>query len=82
MKVSLRSNNNTEPFGHNAKVPAYNDDDLMNFGKYKNLKLSEVPASYLHWLWTQKPLSDKRLENYIFNNIHALKQEFPDGIWT
>jgi uncharacterized protein (DUF3820 family) len=60
---------------------AYEDTDLMNFGKYKNEMLQDVPASYLHWLWTQRPISDKKLEAYIKNNLRALKQEYPDGIW-
>lgn len=64
-----------------APIP-YKDDDVMPFGKHKGERLEDVPASYLHWLWGQKPLSDKRLEGYIRENIPALKQEFPDGIWT
>ena len=64
-------------YGH----PPYDDTDLMNFGKHKNERLQDVPASYLHWLWTQRPLSDPRLEAYIRENISALKQEYPDGIW-
>lgn len=61
---------------------AYDDTDLMSFGKYVNCRLSDVPASYFHWLWTQRPISDKRLESYIRNNLAALKQEYPDGIWS
>ncbi len=61
---------------------AYTDTDLMPFGKYVNERLQDVPASYLHYLWTQRPISDKRLEVYIRNNINALKQEYPDGIWS
>jgi uncharacterized protein (DUF3820 family) len=64
------------------REPCYQDGDRMKFGKHKDERLADVPASYLHWLWTQRPISDKRLENYIFNNITALKQEHPDGLWT
>lgn len=60
----------------------YNDLTLMPFGKYKGEPLQDVPASYLHYLWTQKPLSDVRLEQYIKKNISALKKEYPDGIWS
>lgn len=60
----------------------YDDLDLMPFGKYINERLQDVPASYLHYLWTKRPISDRRLEAYIRKNIHALKQEHPDGIWT
>jgi len=64
------------------KEPAYTDDDLMNFGKYKNLRLKEVPASYLHWIYTNNVQShDIQLHNYIENNLVALKEEYPDGIW-
>ena len=63
------------------KVPTYEDSDLMPFGKHKGKRMEEVPANYLHWLWTQRPISDKKLENYIFNNIAVLKDEYPDGIW-
>lgn len=63
------------------RKPAYGDDDKMPFGKYKGERMADVPASYLHWLWQQKPLSNLRLENYIFNNIEALKKEHKDGIW-
>jgi uncharacterized protein (DUF3820 family) len=60
---------------------AYGDLDLMPFGKYVNERLQDVPASYLHWLWINRPISDRKLENYIKNNLKALKQEYPDGIW-
>lgn len=71
----------SSPIGDN--VEAYVDTDLIDFGRYKNLRLQDVPASYLHWLWTQgRPMRDKKLENYIRNNLDALKDEYPDGIWT
>lgn len=64
------------------KEPAYTDDDLMNFGKYKNLKLMDVPASYLHWVYVNNiQPQDIRLHNYIENSIDALREEYPDGIW-
>jgi len=75
-----------DPLGQAASAydpnKPYEDLDLMPFGKHVNLRLQDVPASYFHWLWTQRPLNDKRLEAYIKKNIHALKQEHPDGIWT
>lgn len=63
------------------RQPAYKDSDTISFGKHRGELFSDVPASYLHWLWTQRPLRDQRLENYIFNNIEALRKEHPDGIW-
>jgi uncharacterized protein (DUF3820 family) len=64
------------------REPSYTDTNKMPFGKHRGELLSEVPASYFHWLWGQRPISDKKLENYIHNNINALKQEHPDGIWS
>lgn len=46
--------------------------------------MQDVPASYLHWLWTQKRwhrLCSDPLLNYIHENLAALKKEYPDGIW-
>lgn len=74
--------NDSDPLSTPIDEDAYCDTDLMNFGKHKNERLQDVPASYFHWLWTQRPISDKRLEKYIKNNLNALKQEYPDGIWS
>ncbi len=63
------------------KEPAYSDLDLMPFGKHKGEPLQDVPASYLHYLWSQKPISDLKLENYIHNSLSALKEELPDALW-
>lgn len=62
------------------KIP-YTDEDEMPFGKHAGEPLSSVPASYLHWLWTQRPLNDQRLESYLHASLDSLKMEFPDGIW-
>lgn len=70
-----------DPLNTPINEDAYEDTDLINFGKYKNQMLQDVPASYLHWLWSNRPISDKRLEKYIENNLNALKQEYLDGIW-
>lgn len=65
------------------RTPAYEDDDLMNFGCHVNKRLSDVPASYFHWIWTNRIRpDDEKLHNYIYNNLHALKQDYPDGIWS
>jgi hypothetical protein len=67
--------------GAKRRSPAYDDTCQMPFGKHKGELLREVPASYLHWLWKNRPISDRRLENYIFNSLDALRKEHPDGIW-
>lgn len=60
------------------------DTSPMPFGKHKGKPMQDVPASYLHYLWT----SGKRAEvgrsdvaDYIHTNLAALEQEHPDGIW-
>ena len=61
------------------------DDSLMPFGKHKGKKLIYVPASYLHWLWTNGLKSQAKtdpLAQYIEENLDALKEEYKDGIWT
>jgi hypothetical protein len=54
------------------------------FGIHKGKWMQEVPASYLHWLWSSGKKEDKTcpVANYIRENIYALKKEYPDGIWT
>lgn len=65
-----------------SKIKEYDDLTPMPFGKHKGEPLQDVPAHYLHWLWIQKPLYDRKLEDYIKRNISALKKEYPDGIWS
>lgn len=59
------------------------DTDPMPFGRYKGQPMSDVPASYLHWLWTNGKKEDVqcRVADYIRRNLNALKLEHKDGIW-
>lgn len=63
------------------------DTDPMPFGKYgpkgEALVMQDVPASYLHYLWTSGLKNDLKspVADYIRRNLSALKQEHPDGIW-
>lgn len=59
------------------------DTDPMPFGKHKGELMQDVPASYLHWLWSNGKKDDKRcpVADYIRRNLSALKQEFRDGLW-
>lgn len=60
------------------------DVDEMPFGKHRGVFMQDVPATYLHYLW-QNGLKDDKQSNvadYIRRNISALKQEYPDGVWT
>jgi uncharacterized protein (DUF3820 family) len=62
----------------------------MPFGKYKGKLMQDVPANYLHWLWTEAGYSKfvsregnaGAIADYISRNLHALKQEYPDGLWN
>lgn len=56
------------------------DDSPMPFSQHKGKKMQYVPASYLHWFWT---CCDKNspVGEYIRENLEALKEEYPDGIW-
>ena len=60
-----------------------NDTDKMPFGKYKGELMQDVPASYLHWLWSNGKEHDKLcpVADYIRRNKTELAQEHPDGIW-
>ena len=60
-----------------------NDTDKMPFGKYKGQPMQDVPASYLHWLWSTGKEHDKLcpVADYIRRNLTALAQEYTDGIW-
>ena len=55
----------------------------MPFGKYTGRPMQDVPARYLHWLWTQGLEHDKQsnVAAYIRKNIVGLKAEYEDGIW-
>lgn len=59
------------------------DTDPMPFGKHRNEPMQDVPANYLHYLWTNGKKEDKRcpVADYIRRNLSALQQEYKDGIW-
>jgi uncharacterized protein (DUF3820 family) len=60
------------------------DIDKMPWGKHKDTPMQDVPASYLHYFWTEKGLKDDMndpVADYIRRNLIALKEEYKDGIW-
>ena len=60
------------------------DTDLMPFGKHKGIPMSDVPASYLHYLWNngmKKETKTSNVADYIARNVDALKTENKDLIW-
>lgn len=61
------------------------DLDPMPFGKHKDVKMQDVPASYLHYLWVSGLKNEVRtnsVADYINRNLTALKKEHSDGVWT
>ena len=63
-----------------------NDTDKMPFGMYKEkgTLMQDVPAKYLHYLWTHGLEHETKTNNvadYIKRNLDALMKEYPDGIW-
>lgn len=67
-------------FTNQKKHPALIDTDLMPFGKFKGQPMSDVPCSYLEWLWNnikQQGInpSNESVYNYIHNSKEAIEQE-------
>lgn len=62
---------------------ALTDQSPMPFGKYKGDKMEDVPARYLHWLWTNGKEKDMGcpVADYIRRNKSALETEYKDAIW-
>lgn len=60
-----------------------NDSSIMPFGKFKGKPMSDVPVSYLHWLWNNGKKEDKQcaVADYIRRNLNALQIENRDLIW-
>lgn len=57
----------------------YTDSMPIPFGKYKGTSLGNVPANYLLWLYETSEqgerLSDRKLANYIKDNLKGLQIE-------
>lgn len=60
------------------------DDSPMPFGKYKGKPMSEIPAAYFHWLWTEGGMENNRVDDvaiYIRENLAVLESEYQNGVW-
>ena len=55
------------------------DESIMPFGKYKGYTMSNVPASYLIWLFENNKCS-KEVAFYIAENLEHLKLEVKQGL--
>lgn len=68
--------------------PYLDDSAPMPFGKHKGVKMEDVPASYLHWLWSSsrsgqsKDTTTQLVLDYIERNKAALAKENEDLIWS
>ncbi|MCC7517728.1 MAG: DUF3820 family protein [Verrucomicrobiae bacterium] len=58
--------------------PPMTDLDPMPFGKYRGVRLEDVPASYLLWLWNQGQRGE--LARYIRASMSALQLDDPDTL--
>lgn len=69
-----------------------NDKSEMPFGKYKGVKLEDVPDEYLLWLYNDGEMEThttkrKELFDYIVDNLDAIKlnveqnQTPPEEMW-
>ena len=76
-QFNLFSNMTTQ----DKRRPVLFDDDLMPFGRYKGEYLSDVPASYLHWLWHNTDIQENNLAfaNYIWNCQDSIRKELGDS---
>lgn len=55
-----------------------NDNDLMPWGKYKGVKMANVPAGYLKYLWDNGIVTIHKWNDiywYIRNNMDAIEKE-------
>lgn len=46
----------------------------MPYGVHKDVKMANIPASYLIWLYENKK-ANKEVKEYIEDNMDVLKQE-------
>lgn len=69
--------------GSASRASRLGDLSPMPFGKHEGTPMRDVPATYLHHLWTKGLKSDSTssVRDYIQRNLGALQQENPDLIW-
>jgi len=58
----------------NKYEPAWTDENIMPWGKYKGARMADVPASYLGWMWSTG-ITKMELKNYVWNSRNALNEE-------
>jgi uncharacterized protein (DUF3820 family) len=55
-------------------INIFTKESIIPFGKYKGSKLSEIPPSYLLWIYEQNK-APKNLRRYIADNIQTIRTE-------
>lgn len=51
------------------------DTDEMPFGKYKGIKMIDVPADYLLFIYNDREIAKGNVRDYILDNLEVLKEE-------
>ncbi len=76
-RIELREIETEQSKENSIHFEVLKDSDLMGFGKYKDSKIVDVPASYLIWLYDQPNTFKKYPKhfNYIKNNHSFLLKE-------
>lgn len=54
-----------------------NDSSPMPFGKHKNKKMEDVPASYLIWLYDNNKCTDE-VRAYVEDNLDVLNHQIQE----
>lgn len=81
-KEDLKSKENEEPKKVKEKsfhledeiMKKLEDTDLMPFGKWKGTAMTDIPASYLLWLY-DNDMQDGNVKDYIEDNLEILRKE-------
>ena len=56
-------------------MTTYTDETPMPFGKYLGVKLKDIPASYLVWIYENCEELNFNLKQYLKVNLHILELE-------
>lgn len=59
-------------------MTGYTDDDIIPFGKFKGVKMCNIPAWYLLSLY-KLPQCDRKVWIYISDNLDVLRKEVIDA---
>ena len=60
------------------EIIEFTDETLFPFGKYKDVKMQEVPAAYLIWIYNNYDITQP-LTDYIADNMDVLYSELKES---